>query len=113
MGERRRDRKQLKATKAQTKAAYTLADRQAALHQQQMTEQRRQHAAQLGAMQQAPAPPPLASQKPMAPPPPAGRWGTDPSGKWAKRWYDGTRWTEHVEDAGGQRHSDPPPSSAR
>lgn len=105
MGERRRDRKQLKATKAQTRAALTLADRQAALHQQQMAEQRRQHAAQLGALQQVPSSPPPK-------PPPAGRWGTDPSGKWAKRWYDGSRWTEHVEDASGQRHSDPPPSSA-
>jgi hypothetical protein len=73
-----------------------------------MAELRRQHAAQLGAMQPPPPPP----QKPMAPPPPKGRWGADPSGKWAKRWYDGTRWTEHVEDASGQRHNDPPPSSA-
>lgn len=39
-----------------------------------------------------------------------GRWGTDPSGQFAKRWFDGKRWTEHVETAEGKRASDPPPS---
>lgn len=60
-------------------------------------------AEQLSAMQQ---------QRAQAPPRSTGRWGADPSGKWAKRWYDGRRWTEHVEDASGQRHNDPPPSAA-
>jgi hypothetical protein len=31
---------------------------------------------------------------------PAGAWHPDPSGRHQLRWYDGTRWTETVSDAG-------------
>ena len=33
-------------------------------------------------------------------------WYPDPSGRFAQRYHDGTRWTEHVADAGGQRGVD-------
>lgn len=116
MGERRRDKKQLRATREQTRllaaqgeAATTAAffQAQAGAHQNaalqaQQTAQERQHSEQLRAMQQQAQASSLLT----------GRWGADPSGQWAKRWHDGRRWTEHVEDANGQRHSDPPPSSA-
>ncbi len=35
-------------------------------------------------------------------------WYPDPSGKFAQRYHDGTRWTEHVADAGGNRSVDSP-----
>ena len=35
-------------------------------------------------------------------------WYPDPSGRFAQRYHDGTRWTEHVADAGGQRSIDNP-----
>ncbi len=35
-------------------------------------------------------------------------WYPDPSGHFAQRYHDGTRWTEHVADAGGQRSIDNP-----
>jgi hypothetical protein len=35
-------------------------------------------------------------------------WYPDPSGRFAQRYHDGTRWTEHVADAGGQRSVDNP-----
>jgi Protein of unknown function (DUF2510) len=35
-------------------------------------------------------------------------WYPDPSGRHAQRYHDGTRWTEHVADAGGQRSIDNP-----
>jgi hypothetical protein len=31
---------------------------------------------------------------------PAGGWHADPAGRHQSRWWDGTRWTEHVSDAG-------------
>ncbi|MBO0678431.1 DUF2510 domain-containing protein [Mycolicibacterium sp. S2-37] len=31
---------------------------------------------------------------------PAGAWHPDPSGRHQSRWWDGSRWTEHVSDAG-------------
>jgi hypothetical protein len=34
---------------------------------------------------------------PQAPPP---AWHPDPTGRHQQRWWDGTRWTEHVADAG-------------
>jgi uncharacterized protein DUF2510 len=37
-------------------------------------------------------------------------WYPDPSGHFAQRYHDGTRWTEHVADAGGQRSIDNPES---
>jgi hypothetical protein len=35
-------------------------------------------------------------------------WYPDPSGKFAQRYHDGTRWTEHVADASGNRNVDSP-----
>jgi len=34
-------------------------------------------------------------------------WYQDPSGRFAQRYHDGTRWTEHVVDASGNRSTDP------
>jgi hypothetical protein len=39
-------------------------------------------------------------------------WYPDPSGRFAQRYHDGTRWTEHVADAGGQRSTDSPAGQA-
>ena len=39
-------------------------------------------------------------------------WYPDPSGRFAQRYHDGTRWTEHVADAGGQRSVDNPEGQA-
>ena len=56
-------------------------------------------------------PPPAAPAPPVAPPVaptnPAG-WFPDPSGGHEHRYWDGTRWTEHVADAGVSA-VDPPP----
>jgi hypothetical protein len=35
-------------------------------------------------------------------------WYPDPSGRFVQRYHDGTRWTEHVADAGGTRSIDTP-----
>jgi uncharacterized membrane protein YuzA (DUF378 family) len=35
-------------------------------------------------------------------------WYPDPSGRFAQRYHDGTRWTEHVADASGNRNIDNP-----
>jgi Protein of unknown function (DUF2510) len=35
-------------------------------------------------------------------------WYPDPSGRFAQRYHDGTRWTEHVADASGSRSIDNP-----
>jgi hypothetical protein len=34
-------------------------------------------------------------------------WYADPSGRFSQRYHDGTRWTEHVVDASGNRSTDP------
>jgi hypothetical protein len=39
-------------------------------------------------------------------------WYPDPSGRFAQRYHDGTRWTEHVADASGQRSVDSPEAQA-
>ncbi|MBN2622726.1 MAG: DUF2510 domain-containing protein, partial [Acidimicrobiales bacterium] len=39
-------------------------------------------------------------------------WYPDPSGRFAQRYHDGTRWTEHVADAAGQRSVDHPEAQA-
>jgi hypothetical protein len=39
-------------------------------------------------------------------------WYPDPGGRFAQRYHDGTRWTEHVADAGGNRSTDPPGGQA-
>jgi hypothetical protein len=39
-------------------------------------------------------------------------WYPDPSGRFAQRYHDGTRWTEHVADAAGQRSVDSPEAQA-
>jgi hypothetical protein len=39
-------------------------------------------------------------------------WYPDPSGRFAQRYHDGSRWTEHVADAGGQRSVDNPEGQA-
>ena len=49
----------------------------------------------------APAPAPAASDAV-----PAG-WYPDPSGRFELRYWDGSRWTEHVSRA-GQQYTDPP-----
>lgn len=38
-------------------------------------------------------------------------WYPDPSGRFAQRYHDGERWTEHVADAYGNRDTDPPVAS--
>jgi hypothetical protein len=48
----------------------------------------------------APAPPPASL--------PAFGWYPDPSGRFELRYWDGTRWTEHVS-VGGEQSSDPVP----
>lgn len=37
----------------------------------------------------------------------AGAWQPDPSGRFALRWWDGTRWSEAVQDAVGSQYTDP------
>ena len=37
---------------------------------------------------------------------PSGSWHTDPTGRFASRYWDGTRWTEHVSD-GNTTTTDP------
>jgi len=44
------------------------------------------------------APPP--GSEPTPPPPPPPVWSPDPTGRFELRWWDGTRWTEHVSTAG-------------
>jgi hypothetical protein len=39
-------------------------------------------------------------------------WYPDPSGRFAQRYHDGSRWTEHVADAQGNRDTDPPVGQA-
>ena len=60
----------------------------------------------------APAPPYQGGGTPYTPTPPVTEappfgWYPDPSGRHEQRYWDGTRWTEHVSD-GGQQSSDPP-----
>jgi Protein of unknown function (DUF2510) len=40
-------------------------------------------------------------------------WYPDPSGRFVQRYHDGTRWTEHVADAHGNRDTDFPSRPAR
>jgi hypothetical protein len=40
-------------------------------------------------------------------------WYPDPSGRFVQRYHDGTRWTEHVADAHGNRDTDVPSRPAR
>ena len=53
----------------------------------------------------APAVPPSPSGPP-APPTVPAQWGSDPTGRHQLRWWDGTRWSAHVSDA-GQQSTDP------
>jgi Protein of unknown function (DUF2510) len=39
-------------------------------------------------------------------------WYPDPSGRFAQRYHDGSRWTEHVADAHGNRDTDAPVGQA-
>ncbi len=39
---------------------------------------------------------------------PAPRWMTDPAGRFARRYWDGLRWTEHVADEAGGQSTDSP-----
>ena len=39
-------------------------------------------------------------------------WYPDPSGRFAQRYHDGSRWTEHVADAEGNRATDVPAGQA-
>jgi hypothetical protein len=104
VGERRRDKRQLKATKAGTKQA-TNATRQAATaayweqqqnatliaQQQQQLELMR---AQLSAAQAT-----TDAQ--------GGRWAPDPYGRFHTRYWDGEKWTQWVGDRDGGQSSDP------
>jgi hypothetical protein len=54
----------------------------------------------------APQPSPYVPGPPVSEAPPFG-WYPDPSGRHEQRYWDGTRWTEHVSDA-GQQSTDPP-----
>lgn len=38
---------------------------------------------------------------------PSAGWYPDPQGRFTHRYWDGSRWTEHVSDAAGQRSTDP------
>lgn len=40
---------------------------------------------------------------------PSGRWFADPTGRFAQRWWDGSRWTADVVLANGQQSADPAP----
>jgi hypothetical protein len=40
-------------------------------------------------------------------------WYPDPSGRFVQRYHDGTRWTEHVADAHGNRDTDVPSRPGR
>ncbi len=44
--------------------------------------------------------------------PSGGQWAPDPSGSHELRWFDGTRWTDHVTDA-GVPSLDPVPAHVR
>lgn len=61
----------------------------------------------------APAPEPMAAAAPAPAPAPApadavpAGWYPDPSSRFELRYWDGTRWTEHVS-RGGQQSTDPP-----
>ena len=61
----------------------------------------------------APAAEPMAAAAPAAAPAPApadavpAGWYPDPSSRFELRYWDGTRWTEHVS-RGGQQSTDPP-----
>ena len=37
-----------------------------------------------------------------------GYWSKDPTGRYESRYWDGTRWTEHVSDGSGTTTTDPP-----
>jgi hypothetical protein len=51
----------------------------------------------------------VAAPAPTAPPPPPtpAQWATDPFGRHEHRWWDGSKWTEHVASR-GQQSTDPP-----
>jgi len=100
MGQRRRDKKQRKLTTHQTNQQALYAQQQLAQSQALIAEQQAQTAmlrAQSAAVQTGPA-----DQG-------AGRWLADPVGRFSQRWWNGTEWTSHVVDAGGQQTSDPQP----
>ncbi len=40
-------------------------------------------------------------------------WVRDPSGRYQQRYFDGTRWTEHVADEYGRRSTDPVENAQR
>lgn len=56
-------------------------------------------AAQAGPSFRVPAPPPPPRVAPTAPPP---EWLPDPTGRHQLRYWDGSRWSEHVSDRGEQ-----------
>lgn len=129
MGERRRDKKQLRATREQTRLQNEWAAQQQAMHAQQMAVLnaqndmlRRQVAGQVAPPSQAPVPTTVSSQPPPTGPPvsaapPAGNtspevpaaWYPDPSGRHALRWWGGFNWAADVKDAGVQTVDPLPP----
>jgi Protein of unknown function (DUF2510) len=61
----------------------------------------RKIAARINTLAQMGAPAPAVAAPPPAPVS-AGQWAADPHGRHELRYYDGTRWTEHVSMAGVQ-----------
>jgi hypothetical protein len=53
-------------------------------------------------------PPPVGPTPGPPAPPPArpGGWHPDPHGRFAQRWFDGTRWSAHVASADGTESVD-------
>jgi hypothetical protein len=54
-----------------------------------------------------PAPPPMRPSLPPPPPGTAADWLPDPSGRFVHRYWDGSRWTEHVHDGTNQATDQP------
>lgn len=115
MGERRRDRKQRRLTRTQIaqtdsqirhdrRAAFHAAQQAAVAAQQNDMLIAQQHQ-QLQIMQAQMAAAIAAQQGP-------GQWAPDPSGRFAKRYHDGQRWTQWVIDGTGERSIDPVPEAA-
>ncbi len=65
--------------------------------QEQVTEHDQQRPSTGSPAPAAVNPPPTESNAEL-PPPPVGGWWSDPTGRHERRYWDGSRWTEHVMD---------------